>query len=116
VGVAGVRRILGGPASAAVLNWVGVDPDHRGLGLSKILTSMAIRSAQAAECSLICLATDDFRLPAIRTYWRLGFRPCLNSWDRSHHWRWSRIGREMRNRLEFCRLKEHARAISALGQ
>jgi GNAT superfamily N-acetyltransferase len=115
VGVAGFRDVEGPQSGACALSWVGVDPAHRGRGLGKELTALAIDAAVAGGKSLICLSTDDFRIPAIRTYLSVGFRPCLGSWDRSHHWRWSRIAGELKCKLKFCSNPSHRAPIAALG-
>jgi mycothiol synthase len=44
-------------------------------------------------CGEAILDTDDFRLPAIRTYLRLGFTPEISADDHAH--RWDRIFAEL---------------------
>jgi ribosomal protein S18 acetylase RimI-like enzyme len=114
VGAAGLRSITGA-GSNVVLNWVAIDPAHRGKGLAGILTRMAMQKAAEAGSATLFLATDDFRLPAIKTYVHAGFDACLTSWDRSHRWRWLRISKQLGVPVRFCTALDHAQAVQDLG-
>jgi mycothiol synthase len=69
------------------VGWVAVDPDHRGKHLGSIVTAACVRRFIAAGYHNIHLYTEDFRLPAIKTYLRLGFRPFLYAQDMPERWR-----------------------------
>jgi mycothiol synthase len=57
------------------LSWVAADPDHRGHGLGLAVCAAVVDRLLQAGYRRIFLLTDDFRLPAIRVYRRLGFEP-----------------------------------------
>ena len=71
------------------LGWVAVDPAHRGRGLGYVVCLAVMRAAVLAGHTGIYLLTDDHRLPAIRVYLRLGFRPRMN--DETAKARWQAI-------------------------
>jgi mycothiol synthase len=70
------------------LHFVGVCPGHAGkkIGFSASLAVLRKFREEGVDCAV--LDTDDFRLPAIKTYLRLGFRPLIvhenqpGRWDR----------------------------------
>lgn len=111
VGAAGIRPIRS-MEFATHLMWVAVHPDHRGRQLGRALVTEAMRWAAEEQFRHIFLMTDDHRIDAIRLYLRLGFRPCLGSWDRTQHYRWLRMGISDDAANPFCRRPEH-RAIVA---
>lgn len=74
---------------AGVLHWVGVHPAHGGAGLGAQVSLAALHHCAAQGLVAAMLLTDDHRLPAIRTYRRLGFRPFLC--HRSHPARWRAV-------------------------
>jgi len=71
------------------LGWVAAHPEHRGRGLGYAVCLAVLRYAAAAGHEEIFLRTDDHRLPAIRTYLRLGFEPWMV--DPSAPGRWAGI-------------------------
>lgn len=71
------------------LHMVGVSPDAQGMGLSKYTVLAALYSFYARGYASVMLSTDDFRLPAIKTYLRLGFVPFQN--HESHAERWAAV-------------------------
>ncbi len=78
------------PGSGYV-HWVGTHPDYvrRGLGLavmSRLLQDFRERGYRDAV-----LETDDFRLPAIKTYLRCGFLPVYDVNGEDHRNRWAAI-------------------------
>jgi len=75
--------------SAGWLHWVGVHPDSRGLRLGEIVSHEVISEATSRRRSCVLLTTDDFRVPAIRTYLRLGFEP--DNCHENHEGRWIAI-------------------------
>lgn len=108
VGTAGLRTLATNSPDYGAINWVVVDPSNRGIGLGTILTVSVMALARTLEMKALFLRTDDFRLPAIKTYFRLGFRPCLTSWDKSHAWRWKKIMRMTKLHGAYCRNQSHA--------
>lgn len=59
------------------LGWVSTVPAHRGNRLSRVVCSAVVLRFLKAGYSDIFLRTDDWRLPAIKTYLNIGFRPFL---------------------------------------
>ncbi len=57
------------------LGWVAGDPAHKGRGLGAAVCAAATARLIAAGYENIYLRTDDFRLPAIRIYLKLGYVP-----------------------------------------
>lgn len=57
------------------LHWVGADPAHAGKSLGRIVTLATLHHMREHGRADAVLETDDFRLPAIRTYLNLGFLP-----------------------------------------
>jgi mycothiol synthase len=71
------------------LGWVVVAPEHRGRGLGLLVCQAVLESMVLLGYDHAYLLTDDHRLPAIKTYLRLGFGPALV--DPSHPARWAAI-------------------------
>ena len=68
------------------LGWVAGHPAHRGRALGYAVCAAAIRRFLAAGYERIYLKTDDWRLPAISTYLKLGFVPFLFASDMEARW------------------------------
>ena len=62
---------------AAELGWVAADPAHKGKKLGAIVTAAATARMISAGYHRIYLLTDDFRVPALKTYLDLGYEPFL---------------------------------------
>jgi len=60
---------------AGYVHWVGVRERARGHALGYSLTYACLRGFVERGFARAVLETDDFRVPAIRTYLRLGFIP-----------------------------------------
>jgi mycothiol synthase len=88
------------------LGWVAVDPMHRGHGLGAVTSTAVVRRFQRAEYQTIYLRTDDFRLPAIRLYLAMGFRPFLFEADMEARWKaaFLALGREWSSSSGVVRL------------
>ncbi|MCJ7822097.1 MAG: GNAT family N-acetyltransferase, partial [Armatimonadetes bacterium] len=67
--------------------------EHRGRGLGRALVLSVLRRLREVGVASATLDTDDFRLPAIRLYLALGFRPELT--HESHAERWRDVRREL---------------------
>jgi ribosomal protein S18 acetylase RimI-like enzyme len=82
-------------APHAVLMYVIVLPEHRGLGLGKIVTNQVMAAARQAGYPGMVLYTDDGRLPAIQMYLGLGFQPDLETQIDTQE-RWQRVLQRIR--------------------
>ena len=69
------------------LGWVSVLPEHRGLHLGRTVCSAVLHYAAEQGHRAVFLRTDDHRLPAIRTYLRLGFEPWFYDPSAPERWR-----------------------------
>jgi mycothiol synthase len=68
------------------VHMVCVVPEARGMNLGYLLTLRVLHYFRDHGFSEACLETDDERLPAIKSYLRLGFEP--HYYDNSHVERW----------------------------
>lgn len=68
------------------LGWVAVDPEHRGKGLGYAPCAAATKKFIDCGYKDVRLLTDDFRLPAIKIYLKLGWEPCYFRPDISYRW------------------------------
>ncbi|HYF65934.1 MAG TPA: GNAT family N-acetyltransferase [Herpetosiphonaceae bacterium] len=78
------------PGSGYV-HWVGTHRDHGRRGLSAALMQRLLVDFAARGYGDAVLETDDFRLPAIRLYLKLGFIPVYQAHGEDHTARWSAI-------------------------
>jgi mycothiol synthase len=69
------------------LHMVAVAPPCRGRGLGRCISLAALLHMRGRGCQQAVLDTDDFRLPAIRTYLGLGFVPEMVGADHAERWR-----------------------------
>jgi len=61
------------------MGWVAAAPPHRGRGLGKVVICAATRALLEQGATTIYLLTDDWRVPAIKSYLRIGYVPfCAN--------------------------------------
>jgi mycothiol synthase len=69
------------------LGWLAADPAHAGQGLGMAVT--AATTARFIEIGYhhIHLFTETFRLPALKTYLKLGYIPFLSTPAMPEHWR-----------------------------
>jgi mycothiol synthase len=74
---------------AGYVHYVGVRVSERGKRLGEVVTRRVLVNFADASLDQAVLETDDFRLPAVRTYLRLGFVPELRAPGDAV--RWSRV-------------------------
>lgn len=74
------------PGSGYV-HWVGTDAAHRGQRLGFAVTLAVLHYFRAHGCNDAVLETDPPRLPAIRVYLGLGFRPEVVTPEHEVIWR-----------------------------
>lgn len=71
------------------IHMVGVAPAYRGRGMGRLVTLAVLHWFRQQGYRRVVLHTDDWRLPALQTYLRLGFEPVL--FDTHHARRWERV-------------------------
>ena len=78
------------------IHMVVAHPDFRGLGIGHAMLAYALEKLEARNCTYSILTTDDFRLPAIKTYLDAGFRPVLRiDPDSDQRARWDAVIAEL---------------------
>ncbi len=75
------------------VGWVAVDPSHQGRRLSVVVMLAVMHYAAAQGHHAVYLLTDDWRLPAIAIYLKLGFEPWIT--DSSHPERWQSVRQQL---------------------
>ena len=74
-------------AGLAEVGWVAVVPPMRGRRLGWVVTQAVLDVAEERGIREVFLRTDDWRLPAVVSYLRLGFRPWLIEPTALQRWR-----------------------------
>ncbi len=69
------------------LGWVAVNPSHYGKGLGRIVCAAVTKRFLELGYREIYLLTDDFRLPAIKIYLKLGYIPLYHLPDMKQRWK-----------------------------
>ena len=72
------------------VHMIAADPDYSGKKLGYEITAAVLRRLRGGGFDKAELTTDDFRLPAIKTYLNLGFVPDM-SVDETMRGRWEKI-------------------------
>jgi mycothiol synthase len=69
-----------------VVHMVAASPRHAGHRLGYMVSLAVLHRFVSEGVQHAVLRTDDFRLPAIATYLKLGFKPYLDSLDHAQRW------------------------------
>jgi mycothiol synthase len=88
VATASCRELVNEPHTGYV-HWVAVHSRFRGQHLGRLVTAVTLDAFRSARKLDVILETDDFRIPAIKTYLKLGFIP--EPWDLDHQERWDAL-------------------------
>ena len=80
-------------ADTGYLHMVGVLATARGLGLGGQVSLACMHQLVREQRTDVILQTDDFRIPAVKTYLKLGFHPRVT--HDSHPGRWAAIFKEI---------------------
>jgi mycothiol synthase len=75
----------------AVVHMVCVLPEHRGNHLGQSVTLATLYRMRERGFLQAKLSTDDWRIPAIKEYVRLGFLPVLHVEQEDHNGRWAAV-------------------------
>ena len=73
----------------AELGWLSVSPEHQGRRLGSQVCLAVLHFARRMGYAEIYLNSDDWRLPAVKTYLALGFEPEMA--HESHPRRWAAV-------------------------
>lgn len=73
------------------LHWVGADPNQQGRGLGTAVSLAVLHHFRELGLCDAVLETQTHRLPAIRTYLRLGFVPEYRYGDPDEQRRWAAV-------------------------
>ena len=95
VGTATAWRVPESETRQGYVHMVCVLPEHRGHNLGYLTTLATLHWFKQHGFSHAILETDDFRLPAIKAYLRLGFAPVIEPGDDEMRQRWDRIMRAL---------------------
>jgi len=68
------------------IGWIACHPEHRGRNLGGQVTTGAVAAAMQLPRRPIYLLTDDFRLPALKVYLKLGFVPDMQHPSYAERW------------------------------
>jgi mycothiol synthase len=68
------------------LGWVASDPVHKGRGLGKVVCAAVTTRFIHAGYRHIHLYSEDFRLPALKTYLTLGYVPFIYTREMDRRW------------------------------
>ena len=71
------------------LRMLGIKKEFAGNGLGKIMLKLVLTELKKRGYKTALLSTDDERIPALKTYLSLGFKPVYN--HESHLQRWQKI-------------------------
>jgi mycothiol synthase len=68
------------------MGWVAADPAHTGMGLGQVVIAAATRALLEHGAGRIYLLTDDWRLPAIKSYLKVGYVPLYHQPGMKDRW------------------------------
>lgn len=84
--VATITAVLEQNNQVGYVHMVACKSAYRGLGLGTQLNRIVLNCFAKYGCRSAYLTTDDFRVPAIKSYLREGFLPVLNGEDMAPRW------------------------------
>lgn len=88
------------------IDWLAVDPSHRGKSLGRHLTALAVNSLIRHGYKIIFVGTNDSMIPAIKIYLDIGFYP--NLFNPEMVLRWEKIYKMLKlsfNKQEYLMKK-----------
>ena len=108
------RRLPDRYPEAGYVHYVGVRVSERGRRLGEVVARRVLVHFAAAGLAQAVLETDDFRLPAVRTYLRLGFAPEPRTPGDAR--RWSKVLRNLARTGEAAATAPGATAPGAAAE
>lgn len=88
VATASSRRVPDRFPGEGYVHWVGTHPDHTRKGIGAYIMARLLQDFIDRGSRTAVLETDDFRLPAVRTYLKMGFTPVYAVGEEDHRERW----------------------------
>lgn len=79
------------------IHMVAVEKSYQGKGLALPLILYAVQKMIGDGKKKIILTTDDWRIPAIKTYLRSGFQPVIKPGDTDMENRWAEVTAQISN-------------------
>ena len=86
VAAATITVICDDETNDGYIHMVACRPEYRGMGLGTLLNDIAVYTLKTKGMKTAYLTTDDFRIPAIKSYLRCGFYPDLSTDDFKERW------------------------------
>ncbi len=74
------------PDFPGTLGWVMTKPGFGGMGLGRAVSAAATKALVDAGIKPVYLLTDDFRVPAVALYLKMGWKPWLFQEDMQERW------------------------------
>ena len=87
---ASITAVCNPETREGLVHMVGSKPEFRGLGLGNLMSDIALWAFKTEGMETARLRTDDWRIPAIKTYLKIGFEPDLTS-EPDYKERWEKI-------------------------
>lgn len=81
-----ITVICDNEASEGYIHMVACHEKYRGLGLGTAMNALAVKTLINSGMKTAYLTTDDFRIPAIKSYLRAGFVPDISTEDFKERW------------------------------
>lgn len=78
------------------IHMVGIKKKYQGLGLALPMNLYAVSKILEDGKTQVNLTTDDWRLPAIKTYFNAGFKPDYNQQEPDIADRWTQVMEKLR--------------------
>lgn len=97
VATASARIVPDAYPGSGYVHWVGTAPGHRGKRLGLLVSLATLYEFVRLGCADAVLETDDFRVPAIKVYLTLGFRPEYH--HATHAPRWAALAPALKEYL-----------------
>lgn len=84
--IASITVVCNPETKEGVLHMVGSLPECRGKGVGNMLGAIGLYELKTSGMQTAFLRTDDFRVPAICTYLRIGFTPDRSTENFTERW------------------------------
>ena len=87
---ASITVVCNPESKEGLIHMVGAKPEFRGLGLGNLMCDVALWTLKKEGMKTARLKTDDRRIPAIKSYLKIGFTPDVTS-ELDYKERWDKI-------------------------